>query len=357
MNYIVNPTLIKDAEKFGVQDWNACYHCGNCTAVCPLTESAVLFPRKPIRLLQLGLKDKLAASPEPWMCYYCGDCSETCPRDANPGEMMMSLRRYLTSIYDWTGLSKLFFTSLPALISAFVVVGLFILGMGIAKNFDLTEIMHFGHTFEFAAIFGVAGLILVPSIFRMFYFTIIKEKKKIPLSSYITNLWNLVLHMFTQLKGLQCTGGTFRWIAHFLIVIGYMTFLFTTVFLNWFTTENTILLYLGYIVTGIVTLCSIVFVISRMAGKKEVTKFSHISDWFFVIWLFLMGLTGLLVRLFFDLNILADNIWLYMIHIMILAQWAVIIVPFGKWTHFLYRPFALYFTELKKSADKKQNQT
>ena len=35
-------------------------------------------------------------------------------------------------------------------------------------------------------------------------------------------------------------------------------------------------------------------------------------------------------------------------HLTVLAQWALIIVPFGKWTHFLYRSFAMYFVELKK---------
>lgn len=356
MNNIVNPTLIKEAERFGLQDWNACYHCGNCTAVCPLTERSVLFPRKPIRLLQMGLKERLAATPEPWMCYYCGDCTETCPRDANPGEIMMSLRRFMTSLYDWTGLSKLFFTSLPALISAFLVVGLFVLGMGYGQNFEMESIMHFGHTFEMVAIFAVALLILLPGIFRMFYYSIIKEKQKVPFSAYIGKLWQLVLHMFTQLKGLKCTGGVFRWGAHFLVVLGYITFLFTTVFLNWFATESTFILYLGYVVSAIVTVGSLIFIVLRLIKKKEVTKFSHISDWFFVIWLFLMGLTGFLVRAFLDMNLLADNIWLYMIHIMVLAQWALIIVPFGKWTHFLYRPFALYFTELRKSAEAKANQ-
>jgi len=44
-----------------------------------------------------------------------------------------------------------------------------------------------------------------------------------------------------------------------------------------------------------------------------------------------------------DLNMLECNIWMHLFHLIILAQWAVIIVPFGKWTHFLYRSFAMYF--------------
>jgi quinone-modifying oxidoreductase subunit QmoC len=61
----------------------------------------------------------------------------------------------------------------------------------------------------------------------------------------------------------------------------------------------------------------------------------------------LMGLTAFFVRLFIDFNILEGNKWLYLFHLMVLAQWALIIVPFGKWTHFLYRSFAMYFAKIK----------
>jgi hypothetical protein len=60
-----------------------------------------------------------------------------------------------------------------------------------------------------------------------------------------------------------------------------------------------------------------------------------------------MGVTAFLVRLFIDLDLLETNKWLYLLHFVILAQWAVIIVPFGKWSHFLYRSFAMYFEKLK----------
>ena len=111
MSTRVDPNFIKDLTKFGVHEWNDCFHCGNCTAICPLTENGSLFPRKGIRQIQMGLKSSLHTNVDPWLCYYCGECTETCPRDANPGELMMSLRRYLTSVYDWTGLSKKFYTS------------------------------------------------------------------------------------------------------------------------------------------------------------------------------------------------------------------------------------------------------
>jgi len=65
-----------------------------------------------------------------------------------------------------------------------------------------------------------------------------------------------------------------------------------------------------------------------------------------------MGFSAFLVRLFIDIDILENNFWMYIFHIMILAQWAMIIVPFGKWTHFLYRSFAMYFEKINAMARK-----
>jgi quinone-modifying oxidoreductase subunit QmoC len=60
-----------------------------------------------------------------------------------------------------------------------------------------------------------------------------------------------------------------------------------------------------------------------------------------------MGVTAFLVRLFIDLELIDTQQWMYIIHLTVLAQWALIIVPFGKWTHFLYRSFAMYFSKIK----------
>ena len=61
----------------------------------------------------------------------------------------------------------------------------------------------------------------------------------------------------------------------------------------------------------------------------------------------MMELTAFLVRLFIHLQLLETNKWLYLVHLTVLVQWALIIVPFGKWTYFLYRSFAMYFVKLK----------
>ena len=95
----INPAFGKELNKYGAVNFNACYNCGNCTAVCSLSTEDDSFPREMVRLSALGLEDDIKASLKPWECYYCGECSTHCPQEANPGELMMSLRRYLTAKY------------------------------------------------------------------------------------------------------------------------------------------------------------------------------------------------------------------------------------------------------------------
>ena len=106
----------------------------------------------------------------------------------------------------------------------------------------------------------------------MFWFTIVKEKIRAPIYSYVKGIWDLFLNMFTQKNSLKCDNTTFRWLEHFFIVIGYIMLLITTVFLNWFSTENTLIIWLGYIVGGIIFIFTFDFILSRIRKKKEVLQ-------------------------------------------------------------------------------------
>jgi len=344
----VNPKFATELKKYGSDDFNACFNCGNCTATCSLSTADSSFPREMIRYTTLGLEEDIKASLKPWECYYCGECSSECPRQASPGELMMSLRRWLTAQYDWTGLSGLMYKSLPMSIAAFVITFVGVLVFAFTSDFDLSEMMHLGHYFEMIAIGTVGVVILLPNIIRMWYFTILKPKTKVPFVNYLKATGDLFVHMFTQKRSLGCDDNQFRWFEHFILVLAYLSLLFTTVFLDWFAATNMFIIVLGYVESLIILVVTVDFVSSRVKMKKEVNKHSQPSDWFFVIWLFLLGLTALLARLFIDLNSIEIIKWLYIVHLTILVQWALIIVPFGKWTHFLYRSFAMYFAKLKE---------
>ena len=344
----INPAFGNELQKYGSVNFNACYNCGNCTAVCSLSTTENSFPREMVRLSALGLEEDIQASLKPWECYYCGECTTYCPQEANPGELMMSLRRYLTAKYDWTGLSGLLYKSLPVTIAAFVIVLAGVLAYASSVNFELETLLHVGHLFEMIAIGTIGLVILLPNILRMWNYTILKPGVKVPFRKYMSSMGELFIHMFTQKRALGCDDNQKRWFEHLILVFGYLALLFTTVFLDWFSTESVFVQVFGYVVSTVVFVVTIDFVSGRMKKNREVNKHSQPSDWFFVIWLFLMGFTAFMVRLFIDFDWLESNKWLYITHFTVLAQWALLIVPFGKWTHFLYRSFAMYFAKLRE---------
>ncbi|MDY0343032.1 MAG: 4Fe-4S dicluster domain-containing protein [Lentimicrobium sp.] len=346
----IDPKFGEALKNYGAINFNACYNCGTCTAVCSLSTPENSFPREMVRLSVLGMEEELTSSLKPWLCYYCGECTTYCPQTANPGELMMSLRRWLTSKYDWTGLSGLLYKSLPLSIIAFLLVAIGVISFAASQAFNPEAIMHFGHYFEMTAIGAVFTFILLPNIIRMWYFVILKPGKKLSFMTYLKTSGELFVHMFTQKRSLGCDDNQFRWLEHFVLVIGYLMLLFTTVFLDWFGSQNLFVIILGYVESALIFIITVDFVKSRIQKNREVSKNSQPSDWFFVIWLLLMGLTALLVRSFIDLGIIENNLWMYLIHLTVLAQWALIIVPFGKWTHFLYRSFAMYFEALLTKA-------
>jgi nitrate reductase gamma subunit len=131
-------------------------------------------------------------------------------------------------------------------------------------------------------------------------------------------------------------------------------------FLPWFQTETVHNWYhpqriLGYYATFGLMLGVIYFFVLRIRKENEGSKNSHISDWIFLILLFLSTLTGILLH-FFRINGLAvATYYMYVIHMAVLVPMLVVEVPFSKWSHLAYRPFAVYFAQLKKSALLKQH--
>ena len=125
----IDTGVLRDMKTYGAFDISACFNCGNCTAVCPLSQDSVAFPRRMIRYAQLGQKTNVIASRELWLCYYCAECSDTCPRQAEPGEFMASARRFAIAGFDPTTIARRLYTSaaftwglLAAVFAALIVI-------------------------------------------------------------------------------------------------------------------------------------------------------------------------------------------------------------------------------------------
>jgi ferredoxin len=371
-----DPGLLRELRQYGDLDINACFNCGNCTAICPLSTDETPFPRNNIRMLQLGLRDRLLQSPDPWLCYYCGDCSATCPRQAEPGEAQMTMRRWLTAQYDWTGLAHRFYVSSRWELGSVLFVGalvvlLFALFHGPVVT-DRVELNTFApaHVVEILDWIMLAALsvFLLSNVFRMYVFTLRRGTDlKIPVSLYFTEAWELLYHFLTQKRWSKCDEepdkGFLRkplWRNHWILVSGYITmFVLIVVFLRWFQTDEIYPIWhpqrwIGYYATVALLIGTIGVLWGRVKKSAQMHRFSHLSDWLFPILLLLTTVTGILVHIFRYMDLPLSTYTMYVIHLAILVPMLVLEVPFGKWSHLAYRPFAIYFQAVKEKAAARQ---
>jgi heterodisulfide reductase subunit C len=364
MSYRVDANLLTELKKYGDINIEACFNCGNCTAICPLSTDNTPFPRNNIRLLQLGLRELILNSPDPWLCYYCGDCSETCPKGAEPAEAQMSLRRWLTAQYDWTGLARKFYTSKVWEIGAIAVVAAFIVIMFALfhgplvtdrvelNTFAPVDLIHLGDWIMAILL----SFFLLSNVYRMYRNILLKEPSlKIPILVYIREAWNLVYHAATQISFSKCND-TRHWINHILLVSGYvLMFGIIVLFLPWFQTDNIYPWYhpqrwLGYYATIVLLYGVSQALWGRIKKLSQMHRFSHLSDWIFPVLLLLTTVTGILVHIFRYVGLPLATYYTYVVHLAILTPMLVLEVPFGKWSHLAYRPFAVYFQAIKENA-------
>lgn len=366
----VNPSFIDELSRYGAEDVQLCYQCGDCSTVCPHADEIHKFPRKSMRQLQMGIDKRIETTLEPWLCYYCGQCSEQCPREADPGETMMSLRRWLISRYDFTGIAKQFYKSKASEILTIIVIALLTGGFLSFYGFSFGNIQiydgegaflpsWFIHRFDLT-IGSIMLLFLLINAIRMWYFTMVKgESMNISWWLYIKELFELPLHFFTQKRYADCeskkTNNLYMpWLIHLGLMLGYVTMLLLVMVfieqlqagpeINWFVH------IFGYLATIGLLAGTIYFIRNRFIGKSYIQyKKSHSTDWVFVVLLFFIVITGILQHIFHRTGF---NEWAnitYIIHLMVVTPW-LLRMPFSKWAHMVYRPLAMYFAAIQKAA-------
>jgi ferredoxin len=361
----IAPGLHREIAKFGGGDVTACMNCGNCTVTCSQSMETGGFPRKIIHLLQVGYTEKVEESLEPWLCYYCGECSDTCPRDANPAETMMAARRYLTSRYDWTGLGRKFYTSAAWEIAAVFLVGLIVVGLFALFHgpvvTDRVELNTFAPVkwVELGdwVMGGALALLLLTNLSRMVRFALRGERNgPIPFSLLVREAGTFFRHFATQKRWHDCDEDKTRWLKHFLMMSGYLTMIvLIVIFLRWFQTDEIVPFYhptrlFGYYATAVLLYVPADFLVRRLKKLGQIYKFSEASDWIFLVLMFLTAFTGILVHGLRLAGLPMATYVTYVVHLAVAVPFLVVEVPFGKWAHMLYRPFAAYLTEVRQKA-------
>jgi ferredoxin len=371
----IDPELMHEVKEYGAVGIEKCFNCGNCTAICPLTSDDHPFPRNMIRRVQIGQRDRIVESLDPWLCYYCGDCSETCPKGAEPAETMMAVRRWLTGQYDWTGLARKFYTSPIWEIGSMVLVGLFVVvlfalfhGPVVTENVELNTFAPVQRVHLADWIIAVGLLFFVgTNVLRMHKSVMrVEPGERVPISMYLSEAWNLIYHFVTQKRWAECTKdepvGSSRdkkrwgWISHILLVSGYVLMLVLVVFLlGWFQTDEIYPLWhpqrwLGYYATIVLLFGAGRALWGRFKKDVQLHRFSHLSDWIFPALLVVVTLTGIFQHTFRYLGWALPTYYTYVIHLAFAAPMLILEVPFGKWSHLYYRPLAIYFDKVKQRA-------
>jgi ferredoxin len=369
----INPALIHEVRKHGQFDASGCFNCGSCTVTCSLSDDLAPFPRRVIRYVHYGLKEPLITSLEPWLCYYCGDCARTCPRQAEPAESMMTLRRYLTSQYDWTGIASRLYTSAGWRIGANLAAGFMVVLLilfyhlyfeGLAMSDFISMPMGMGHMFEIiiyftVLVFSIPAVLLITNAFQMYRSTMGSGDIEIPLSFYAGELKTLFLHVFTQKRFGGCEDKT-RWIKHLLLFSGFVLISMLTIFfLRWFQTDGIYPVYhpqrwLGYIAAAALIYGSVEILTGRIRRREQMHRFSDLNDWILPVMILLTATSGITIHISRYLEFSLTAHFMYVVHMAVVTPMLVIEIPFGKLSHILYRPLAIYFKAVKEKAIKQQ---
>jgi len=85
--------LVKRVEA----DVRDCYQCGNCSAGCPAAFTFDYTPNQVMRMLQVGLVDKVLDSKAVQLCVQCLTCTARCPRNIDIAGIFEDLKTVATA--------------------------------------------------------------------------------------------------------------------------------------------------------------------------------------------------------------------------------------------------------------------
>jgi ferredoxin/nitrate reductase gamma subunit len=387
MTALADVGLYPELQKYGATDMSACFSCGNCTAICPLSENDATFPRRMIRYAQVGMKDALLSSKELWSCYHCGECSDSCPTKADPGEFMAAARRYAIASYDATGLARLMFLW-PAVGTAFA--------LALATFFALfMYTAHGPQSSQSLAIFDFIpeplihnlGIVVMVLVFAAGLVGVARMARAIGRREGVG--WGSVLGSRAALArsgralwsslGRESLGQARfraecetekesvalyrrRWFVHAMVLWGFLGLLAATVLdygldiLGVKATGTPVPIWypirlLGTVAGAMLIYGTSVMILDRVRAASSSVARSATADWTLLALLWITGVTGFGLEMALYLPEPPTwGYWVFLFHVAI-AMELVLLAPFMKLAHAVYRPVALFYVALARTPD------
>ncbi len=385
MSTVVDVELLSDVKKFGELDVSACFSCGTCTATCTMIEGDTTFPRRIIRYAQVGMKDEILASKELWSCYHCGACSDSCPTQADPGEFMAAARRYAIASYDRTGLARTLYTRpVVGTVIALLVAVFFAVFMWSARGpqtpgtlefftFIPDPIVHWTGIGVMVAmvVAGIAGIVTMARS--------LARREQVTMRSLVDGRPSLARTgkaLWSSL-GIESLGQTRyrrdceddpstepwyrrRWFIHAMTIWGFLGLLVATgldyalALLGIKETGTPIPIWypsrLIGTIAGLALIYGVVwFMINRATRYNRAAAQSTGSDWLLLVLLLITGLTGFVIEAALYVSTApAWAYWVFLLHVAV-AMELMLLMPFTKFAHAIYRPVALFFLALSRT--------
>jgi quinone-modifying oxidoreductase, subunit QmoC len=389
--------LYPEIQRYGATDISACFSCGTCTASCPLSQTDATFPRRIIRYAQLGMKDALLSSKELWTCYQCGECAETCPTQADPSEFMAATRRFAIASYDRTRIARSMFTRpvvatlLAVLLAAFF--GLFMYSFHGPQDGESLAIFEFIpegliHSLGIVVMVLVvlAGLGGVGGMVRRIgrregvgWSTVLGSRAALARTARAA--WSAIgreslaqarfrdeceTDVPDEPRAASVAWYRRRWLVHAVTVWGFLGLLAATgldyglALLGIKETGTPVPVWypvrlLGTVAGILLVYGTSVLIVDRLRAANRSVRRSTTADWLLLALLWVTGLTGFVLELALYLPSPPTwGYWIFLIHVAV-AMELVLLAPYMKLAHAVYRPVALFFVALaeggKEAAD------
>ena len=380
----VDPGLYGDIRRFGAADVSACFSCGTCTATCPLVAEDGTFPRRIIRYAQLGMKDALLGSKELWTCYACGECSDSCPTTADPSGFMAAARRYAIAGYDRTRVARTMSTQ-PVLAAVITVALALLLALFMYSahgpqdggslaifTFIPEELIHTLGIVVMVIVLaaGIAGVVTMARA--------VGRREGIGLRDVAGGRAALgrtarALRYAIARESLAQTRfredcdeeqqalplARRRWLIHALVVWGFIGLLAATgldyglALIGVKATGTAVPLWYPIRLLGTVAGAALLYgttmlIVDRYRAATRAVRSSTLGDWLLLTLLWVTGATGFVLELALYLpSAPAWGYWVFLLHVAV-AMELVLLAPFMKLAHAVYRPVALFFVALAR---------
>ncbi|MGV1098086.1 quinone-interacting membrane-bound oxidoreductase complex subunit QmoC [Thiovibrio sp. JS02] len=385
----VEPDLefIKYLKGAGGDTLKKCYQCATCSVVCPLSGDKKPFPRKEMIWAQWGMKDRLVADPDVMLCHQCGDCTAYCPRGAKPGDVLGAIRAYAYTHYGFpSGLAKLVSQgkNLPLLIAMPALLILAVWWLSGGMHLPAADAIDFGNFFGHGYFMGLTqNVLIIDAIFvPAFAFAVFAAYKG------VSNMWNDMAAKLDVKSEFRPSVPQF--VAEFLVpsvkeILAHKRFKECGANLNRVNGHLPLLLsFIGlFIVTGyamvkkdiigmfvpgmhgplplydpfklLANISAIALIVgvgilwmNRARMEEENNATPTFYDWFLIVKIMTVGVTGLSAELTRLIGIPVLAYLFYYMHLVAVLM-LFLYMPYSKFAHMVYRTFAMAFEKYRES--------